>query len=116
MLVYPANVALIGVKLWESAFQTIPNISFFDAQKIFWRFSFQKLWCQLFFQESCVLEELEIFERHWQIPHRKSLPVVRLFYFTILRGGVKVVQTVFAADLASKMTFILNCFGGIIIL
>ena len=34
-----------------------------------------------FVQESCILEELGIFERHWQIPRRKSLPVVRLFFF-----------------------------------
>ena len=33
-----------------------------------------------FFQESCVLEELGFFERHRQIPCRKSLPVVRLFF------------------------------------
>ena len=32
-----------------------------------------------FFQESRILEELGIFEHHWQIPRRKSLPVVRLF-------------------------------------
>jgi hypothetical protein len=29
------KMAPIGVKLWENAFQTIPNISFFDAEKIF---------------------------------------------------------------------------------
>ena len=28
-------MAPIGVKLWENAFQTIPNISFFDAENIF---------------------------------------------------------------------------------
>ena len=28
-------MAPIGVKLWENAFQTIPNISFFDAEQIF---------------------------------------------------------------------------------
>ena len=31
------------------------------------------------FQEPCVLEELGFFERHWQIPRQKLLPVVRLF-------------------------------------
>ena len=29
------KMAPIGVKLWENAFQTIPNISFFDVEKIF---------------------------------------------------------------------------------
>ena len=28
-------MAPFGLKLWENAFQTIPNISFFDAEKIF---------------------------------------------------------------------------------
>ena len=32
------------------------------------------------FRESQVLEELGIFERHWQIPRRKPVPVVRLFF------------------------------------
>ena len=31
--VYPSNMAPIGVKLWENAFQTICNFRFFDAQK-----------------------------------------------------------------------------------
>ena len=35
MTVYPLNKAPIGVKLCQNAFQTIPNISFFDAPKIF---------------------------------------------------------------------------------
>ena len=35
MAVYPSNMAPFGLKLWENAFQTIPNISFFDAKKIF---------------------------------------------------------------------------------
>ena len=28
-------MAPFGLKLWENAFQTIPNISFFDAEKFF---------------------------------------------------------------------------------
>ena len=51
----------------------------FDAQKIVLGIFFSNIWRRFFFQESCVLEELGIFERHWQIPRRKSLPVVRLF-------------------------------------
>ena len=70
MTVCPSNIALIGVKLWENAFQTISDISFFAAKFFFGVF---------FFQESCVWEELGIFERHWQMPRRKSLPVVCSF-------------------------------------
>ena len=33
MAVYPSNMAPFGLKLWENAFQTIPNISFFDAER-----------------------------------------------------------------------------------
>ena len=33
--VYPARMAPFAVKLWEHAFQTIPDISFFDAQNMF---------------------------------------------------------------------------------
>ena len=31
--VYPSRMAPFGLKLWENAFQTIPNISLFDAEK-----------------------------------------------------------------------------------
>ena len=35
MAVYPSNMAPFGLKLWENAFQTIPNISFFDVEFFF---------------------------------------------------------------------------------
>ena len=35
MAVYPSNMAPFGLKLWENAFQTIPNISFFDVEFCF---------------------------------------------------------------------------------
>ena len=34
MVVYPSHFAPFGLKIWENAFQTIPNISFFDAEKV----------------------------------------------------------------------------------
>ena len=33
MAVYPPSMAPFGLKLWENAFQMIPNISFFDVEK-----------------------------------------------------------------------------------
>ena len=43
MAVYLSNTAPIGAKIWENAFQTIPNISFFHAEKKMWRkFSVRK--------------------------------------------------------------------------
>ena len=56
------------------------------------------------FQESCVLEELAIFERHKQIPRRKSVPVVRLFFFTSLGEGVREAVCSFEMVLGPKMT------------
>ena len=57
------------------------HISFFDVQQIVLTISFFKnVGVDVFVQESCVVEALGIFERHWQIPCRKSLPVVRLFF------------------------------------
>ena len=35
MAVYPRRMAPIGLKLWENAFQVIPDIWFFDAQSFF---------------------------------------------------------------------------------
>ena len=61
-------MAPFGVKLWENAFQTIPDIQFFDAPKNFWAIFFQKkVWVDFFFQESGVLEELWFFGRDGQM-------------------------------------------------
>ena len=35
MVVYHRSMAPIGAKLWENAFQTIPDISLFDAIFVF---------------------------------------------------------------------------------
>ena len=79
MAVYPSNIAPIGVKLWENAVQTLPDISFFEDQNKLLAIFLSKNWRRFCCQEPYVLEELGIFECHWQIPRRKSLPVVRLF-------------------------------------
>ena len=59
----------IGVKLWENAFQTIPDIQFFNAQINFEAifFLFSKHFRVDFFQESCVLEEPWLFGRDGQM-------------------------------------------------
>ena len=38
--IYSSNFASIGVIIWENAFQTIPNISFFDVKHFLSRFFF----------------------------------------------------------------------------
>ena len=87
--VYPPNKARIGVKLWQNAFQTICNFSFFDAEKIFGPKNFQKiLEVNFCFQETGVLEELGRFERHWHVRRKKLLPLMRLFLGRLpWRGG-----------------------------
>ena len=41
-------MAPIGAKLWETAFQTIPDISFFDAEKTKKKFFFVELWMAVY--------------------------------------------------------------------
>ena len=59
MAVYPSNMDPIGVKLWEKTrFRRFPTCR--RPNNLFGDF----LFLQRFFQESCVLEELGLFERH----------------------------------------------------
>ena len=87
--VYPLNKAQIVAKLWQNAFQTICNFSFFDADKNFGPKNFQKiLEVNFCFQETGVLEELGRFERHWHVRRKKLLPLMRLFWGRLpWRGG-----------------------------
>ena len=87
--IYPLNKAQIGAKLWQNAFQTICNFSFFDAEKFFGPKNFQKiLEVNFCFQETGVLEELGRFERHWHVCRKKLLPLMRLFLRRLpWRGG-----------------------------
>ena len=76
-VVYPPNMAPIGAKLWENAFQAICKFSFFDAEHFFWTKILSR--GRFFFQETGVLEELWISERHWQVGRKKLLPELPLF-------------------------------------
>ena len=114
MAVYPSNMApreTLGKRISDHSRHFIfrrPPKFFGDSKRSNWHH---------FFQESCVLEELGIFERHWQIPRRKSLPVVRLFFvYNPWRRGNSGTDCFAAADLAPKLTFILERFGCITIL
>ena len=89
--VYPSNMAPIGTKLCQNAFQTIPDISFFDTQTFLLMTFFQKQIGVIFFQffdelafSNCLFA---FFLKIWnnksgyrQIRRRNSLPVVRLFF------------------------------------
>ena len=50
--VYPRNMAPIGAKLCQNAFQVIPDISFFDTHKHFWR---QKFLSEKFFVNTPII-------------------------------------------------------------
>ena len=68
-------MAPFRLKLWENAFQMIPNVSFSDTEKQFGRIFLQQiLILDFFFQETGDLEEPDTFERHWQIRRKKLLP------------------------------------------
>ena len=72
-------MAPIGLKLWENAFQVIPDISLFDANKHFLRqiCLSQKIVRQYpenVFSKVPILEELCRFGRHWQMRLENSLP------------------------------------------
>ena len=73
-------MAPISAKLGQNAFQTIPNVSFFDAEnKVLDDFFPKKIGTRFFFQETGVSDEPGIFERHQQIRLQKLLPEVGLF-------------------------------------
>ena len=66
--VYPSRMAPIGAKLCQNAFQTIPDVSFFDAKKFFRR----NFWIEnfVFCQFGVVFAELRIFGRQNQLPRQ----------------------------------------------
>ena len=83
--VYPSNIAPIGAKLCQNAFQTIPDISFFDTQTFLLMIFFpQKNWRHFFsnfFSTNCHFLKIWNNESGYrQIRRRNSLPVVRLFF------------------------------------
>ena len=72
--VHPSNIAPIGTKLWENAFQTIPDVSFSNLEKKILISFFSKISVK-FCVETQILEELWIFERHRQIRLEKWPPI-----------------------------------------
>ena len=56
-------MAPIGVKLWENAFQTIPNISFFNAENFFLAKFFDENFHQKNFRRE--IDKLPVFPELW---------------------------------------------------
>ena len=97
-------MAPIGVKLWENAFQTICNISFFDVRK--------KIWMK-FFRKNKKWRKINkyVFSRSYaglSMIGRSAVRnhCLRCVYLidTTLGEGVKEMVCVFDLDLEAKMT------------
>ena len=76
MAVYPSNMAPFGLKLWENAFQTIPNISFLDAEKIFR----QKFLMKIFVKKKNrrKIDKLPVFAELWIFGRNRQMRLEKL--------------------------------------
>ena len=113
-VVYPPRMAPFGLKLWENAFQTIPDISFFDVEKkmanIFDKTIHQKKFRRKI-DKLPFLAELWIFGPNRQMRLEKWPPK---FWFSALYDfgrGVKDIVSFFAPDFRPKLTSRLFVFG-----
>ena len=107
MAVYPPRMAPFGLKLWENAFQMIPDISFFDGTNIFCDQNFcskqffvngQKSFsAKCLFWRSCAGLHATV-ERSSRIHYQNY----RFQPSTTLGGGVKRVKTVFIVSFGLK--------------
>ena len=71
MAVYPSNMAPIGAKFWENAFQTIPNISFFDVEK-----KLMKIFVQKNFRRK--IDKLPVFAELWIFGRNRQMRLEKL--------------------------------------
>ena len=108
--VYPPRMAPIGLKLWENAFQVIPDISFFDAHKHFWRQQFSSE--KIFFNTPKKFSAKCLFWRscaglHASIECRSKIhcQTYRFQPSTTLGGGVKREKTDFFPEFWQKKTY-----------
>ena len=119
--VYPPNMAPIGAKLCQNAFQVIPDISFFDTHKHFWR---QKFLSEKFFVNTPkVFSTKCLFWRscaglHATIECSSKIhcQTCRFQPSTTLGGGVKREKTVFFSGvLAKKNLYLLRSYDDMIL-
>ena len=107
MAVYPSNMAAFGLKLWENAFQTIPNISFSTSKKKWQKFSIKKSSTLFFDRKSTNCLFLRSYGFLDLIGRCASKSYPQSFDFqlsTTFGGGVKEIVSTFAPDFRSKMT------------
>ena len=108
-------MAPFGLKLWENAFQTIPDISFFDAEKKNWR-KFSIKFSSIFFFEgkstNCLFLRsygfLDVIGRCAS----KSYPQSFDFQLsTTFGGGVKEIVSIFFPTFGQKLLQPFSFFG-----
>ena len=83
--VYPSRMAPFGLKLWENAFQTIPNISFFDAEKKFWQNFLMKIIVKKKIRRK--IDKLPVFAELWIFGRNRQMRLEKLppkFWFSTL--------------------------------
>ena len=83
--VYPPRMAPFGLKLWENAFQTIPDISFFDVEKK----KLAKISDKIFHQKKIrrKIDKLPFFAELWIFGRNRQMRLEKLppkFWFSTL--------------------------------
>ena len=109
--VYPSNKARIGVKLWQNAFRTICNFSFFDAEKYFWKLFFQKFSGSIFFFKKIRFwRSYDFFSRVGTCIVKSYCPKCPYFWGDFLGEVVNDAICVENLDLEPKMTSTIWCY------
>ena len=76
MAVYPSNMAPFGLKLWENAFQTIPNISFSTPKKFFWPKFLMKIFAKKKNRQK--IDKLPVFAELWIFGRNRQMRLEKL--------------------------------------
>ena len=108
MSVYPSNMAPIGENLGQNAFQMIPNVSFFDAEKKSFGCFFPKT-LDLFFKKLAFRMSQEFLSVTGRSVVKSYCPKWVYFWGDFLGGGVNDSICVENLDLAPKMTSTIRC-------
>ena len=112
-VVYPPNKARIGAKLWQNAFQTICNLSFFDAENFFCDFFLRKF--SDFSKKVRFWRSYDFFIRVGRCIGPSHCPKCPYFWGDFLGGGVNDSICVQNLDLAPKMTSTIRCYDVMIL-
>ena len=69
-------MAPFGLKLWENAFQTIPDVSFFDVGKQKLAKIFDKIFVKKFFRGK--IDKLPVFAELWIFGRKRQMRLEKL--------------------------------------